>query len=41
MHKKEWLQRVCPELTENHANQRLAWANQYANYTLEDWKHVK
>ena len=41
MHKKKWLQRVRPEITENHANQRLAWANQYAHYTLEDWKRVK
>jgi hypothetical protein len=41
MYKKKWLQRVHPKITQNHANQRLAWANQYAHYTLDNWKHVK
>jgi hypothetical protein len=41
MHKKKWLQRVRPELKEEHAIQRLAWANRYAHFVLEDWKQVK
>ena len=41
MHKKKWLQKVRPEIKEEHANQRLTWANRYAYFTPEDWNRVK
>lgn len=29
-----------PEISENHATQRLAWALRVQHYTLDQWRHV-
>lgn len=39
--RRKWRQLKRPQLTEEQAAARLAWAKRYEHYTEEDWKRLK
>jgi hypothetical protein len=39
-HIKKWIAAERPELTENHARQRLEWALEHKDWTSEQWSKV-
>lgn len=39
--RRNWRQLRRPKLTEQHARKRLAWADEYENFTPQDWAKVR
>ena len=40
IHRKKWLQLDRPALEPHHAEQRLQWAQKYADFTPADWRRI-
>jgi hypothetical protein len=40
IHKRTWKQRKQPKILPLNAQKRLAWALNYENYTLREWRRI-